>query len=94
VVVGSIVGAVRDRSEGVETTGAGITDVVAEGVTSQETPCVLEEEGTDPERASIVGAAANFTVKADDDPFTFGVAPRAFTGIPTIELPSTFPDCT
>lgn len=93
VVAGSkVVGAVRDRSEGVETTGAGmITDAVAGGVTSRETPCILE--GTGPERAGIVGSAANFAVKADVDPFTIGVAPRAFTGIPAVELPSPFPDC-
>lgn len=93
VVVGSkVAGAVGDRSEGVEITAAGITDVVAEWVTSRETPCVLEE-GTGPERAGIVGAATNFAVKSDDDPFTFGVAPRGFTGIPVVELPSTLPDC-
>jgi hypothetical protein len=82
----------RDRSERVEKTGAGLTDVVAEGVASRETPCVLIE-GTGTEKVGIVGTAANFAVKVDDDPFTFGVAPRAFTSIPAVRLPSTFPDC-
>lgn len=88
VVASKREGAVRDRSEGVETTGAGLTVVVAEGVISR-----ILEEGTGSGKAGIVGAAANFAVRTDDDPFTFGVIPSAPTGIPVIEPPSTFPDC-